>query len=406
MRAAPLVDLLIHDARVVTMDEAGVIENGWLGARRGRIVALGPGQPRVRRHAGTLARRARGRVVLPGFVDPHTHLLYDGSRYDEFVERRGGVPYTEILARGGGIHRTVAATREASDARLLTLLRERLISAGAQGTTTIEVKSGYGLEPDEELRHLRLLARARRDSAIEVVPTYLALHALPVGAERREFVRAAAATIARVARERLAERVDVFVERAAFTVFDAAVVLHAARRAKLAFTIHADQFSDGGGAAFAARTGAVSADHLAAASDRGLRAMARAGVIATLLPGSALVVGYMAPDAARLRAAGVRMALASDHNPGTAPLEGMPIVVALGVNLCAMTPEEALRGATLHAAEALGRAAVTGSLRVGKRADLVVLETDDERDLAYRVGAQLVREVYAAGRRLVLRRAT
>lgn len=400
MPAAPLVDLLVHDARLVTLEDAGVIQRGWLGARRGRIVALGEGEPRVRRHAGTVERRMRGQTVLPGFVDPHTHLIYDGRRYEEFVERRAGVAYTEILARGGGIHQTVVVTRNASDERLAGLVRTRLASAVAQGTTTIEVKSGYGLDPVEELRHLRILKAIRRESSIEIVPTYLALHALPVHVDRHEFVRAAAAMVARVARERLAERVDAFVERAAFTLFDARVLLRIARRADLGITLHADQFSDGGGAAFAASVKAASADHLTAASDRGLRALARAGVVATLLPGSALVVGYPAPEARRFRAAGVRMALATDHNPGTSPLEGMPAAIALGVNLCGLTPEEAIAAATRNAAIALGRGERIGSLRVGKRADLVVLDTDDERDLAYRVGARLVREVYASGRQV------
>lgn len=400
MPATPLADLLIHDARLVTLEDDAVRDGGWIAARRGRIVAMGEGEPRVRRHAGTVERRVRGRVVLPGFVDPHTHLLYEGRRYEEFLERRSGVAYTEILARGGGIHQTVVVTRNASDERLTDLLRDRLARAAEQGTTTIEVKSGYGLDPQEELRQLRLLAAVRRESAIEVVPTYLALHALPVHVDRHEFVRAAAATVTRVAKEGLAERVDAFVERAAFTLFDARVLMRIARRSKLAITLHADQFSDGGGAAFAASVKAASADHLAAASDRGLRALARAGVVATLLPGSALVVGYAAPEARRFRAAGVRMALATDHNPGTSPLEGMPAAIALGVNLCGMTPDEAIAAATRNAAIALGRGEVTGTLRVGKRADLVVLDTDDERDLAYRVGARLVREVYAAGKRV------
>lgn len=395
-------EFLIRGARLLTMPDTGglgIIERGWLLARDGRIVALGAGEPRVR---GTVAERdVRGRVVLPGFVDPHTHLVYAGRRWEEFAERRAGVPYVEILARGGGIHATVAATRAASDAALLRLLRARLRAAAAQGTTTVEVKSGYGLAPAEELRHLRVVAAARRASAIEVVPTYLAGHALPPGEGRAAFVRAAAALVPRVARERLAERVDVFVERAAFTLDDARVLARAAAASGLAFTLHADQFSDGGGAAFAALVRAASADHLTKASDAGLRALARAGVVAVLLPGSALFVGYAAPDARRFRAAGVRVALATDHNPGTSPLEGMPAAIALGVSLCGMTPEEALRAATRHAAAALGRERVTGSLAPGKRADLVILETDDERDLCYRLGARLVRSAYAAGRRVV-----
>ena len=401
MPERPLADLILRDARVVTQEpRSGVIERGWIAARAGRIVGLGTGEPRVRGSARAVERRVRGRVVIPGLVDPHTHLLYAGRRYEEFVERRAGTPYLEILKRGGGIHRTVAQTRAASDAALARLLRERIARAAAQGTTTLEIKSGYGLAVEEELRQLRIIDRVRAEAPIDIVTTYLALHALPVGADRAAFVAAAGRAVATVAREKLAERVDAFVDEAVFSVSDAGVVFRAARRAGLAVVLHADQFNDTGGAALAARSHALSADHLAAASDRGLAAMAGAGTVAVLLPGSALIVGYTPPDATRFRKAGVRMALATDQNPGTSPLEGMPTAIALGVNLCGMTPDEALTAATRNAAAALGRERVSGSLRIGKRADLVVLDTDDERDLAYRVGARLIREVYAAGRRV------
>ena len=401
MATPPLADLVIRDARVITEEDGGpILARGWVAARAGRIVGVGDGEPRVRLARGAIVRRARGRVVLPGFVDPHTHLVYAGRRYDEFAARRAGKSYPEILRAGGGIHRTVADTRTASDAQLTAALRERVRGAAMQGTTTLEVKSGYGLTPADELRLLRIIGRIRRDAPVEIVSTYLALHALPVGAERRSFVADAARTVAGVARARLAERVDAFVDDAAFAVADARVLFRAARRARLEVVLHADQFTDSGGAAFAARARALSADHLTHASDRGLRAMARAGTIAVLLPGSALLVGYAPPDARRFRDAGARMALATDNNPGTSPLEGMPAAIALGVNLCGMTPAEALTAATRNAAAALARGNITGSLRAGKRADLVVLESDDERDLAYRVGARLIREVYAAGRRV------
>ena len=398
--AGPLADLLLRDARLVTQERPGVIARGWIAARAGRIVALGEGEPRVRAARDLVERGLGGRVVLPGLVDAHTHMLYAGERYDEFLERRAGTPYLEILRRGGGIHRTVSETSAASDARLEALLRDRVARAAAQGTTTLEVKSGYGLLPKEELRHLRVIARVRRDVRIEIVPTYLALHALPRGADRAAFVAEAVRTVAAVARQKLAERVDAFVDEGVFSAADARALFAAARRAGLRAVLHADQFTDSGGAALAARAGALSADHLTAASDRGLSAIARAGTIAMLLPGSALVVGYAPPAAARFRSAGVRLALATDHNPGTSPLEGLPMAVALGVNVCGLTPAEALSAVTRNAAAALGREREIGSLRAGKRADLVVLDTDDERDLAYRVGARLIRAVYARGRRL------
>ena len=412
-------DLLIRGARLLTLaplrderprvgpaaGDVGAVADGWLAARDGIIVATGHGQSweRVELTPNAVHREVEGRVVMPGFVDPHTHLCYAGERWDEFSARRSGADYLAFLERGGGIHATVRATRAASDDELLALMRRRIAAAMAMGTTTIEVKSGYGLEPEEELRQLRLVARLRAESDISIAPTYLAAHALPARFEgdRRAFLKAAEAVLATVVREHLAEAVDAFVEKGVFETDDVRAFFHAARELGLAVTLHADQLNDVGGAAFAARVTARSADHVAHASIEGLRAMERAGIPAVLLPGSAFFVGYAAPDARRFIAHRVPVALATDHNPGTSPLEGMPTAIALGVVLCGLSPHEAIVAATVNAAHALGRGARTGALVEGRRADIVVLETDDERELAYRLGAQLVREVYASGKRVV-----
>src|SRR5207237_1108095 len=260
----------------------------------------------------------------PGFGDPHTRLCYAGERWEESATRRSGADYLAVLAAGGGIHATVRATRDATDDQLLTLLRRRIGDAVELGTTTIEVKSGYGLEPDEEIRQLRLLARAKADAPIDVAVTYLAAHALPAPYtdDRKRFIRDATKAVATVAEESLAEAVDAF------------------------------------------------------------------------------FVGYPPPDARRFIAARVPVALASDHNPGTSPLEGMPTAIALGVTLCGLTPHEAIVAATINAAHALGRGGRVGALVAGRRADILVLDTDDERELAYRMGAPLIAEVYASGRRV------
>jgi len=411
-------DLVLHGARLLTMaplrderprvgpaaGDVGAVMDGFVAAREGAIVATGRGNAHetVERVDGAVDVDVAGRVVMPGFVDPHTHLCYAGERWEEFATRRSGADYLAVLAAGGGIHATVRATREATDDQLLTLLMRRIGDAAELGTTTIEVKSGYGLEPDEELRQLRLLARAKADAPIDVAVTYLAAHALPAPYtdDRRRFIREVTKAVETVANESLAEAVDAFVEKGVFDVDDVRPLFAAAKKAGLAVTMHADQLNDVGASAFAARIRARSADHVAHASADGLRALAQADVPVVLLPGSAFFVGYAPPEARRFIAAHVPVALATDHNPGTSPLEGMPTAIALGVTLCGLTPHEAIVAATINAAHALGRGDRTGALVPGRRADIVVLESNDERELAYRMGAPLVAEVYAAGKRV------
>ena len=408
-------DLVIRRARLLTLaplkdekprvgaaaGDVGAIEGGWLASRDGVIVATGRGDAwrGLDRTPEVVELDAEGRVVMPGFVDAHTHLCYAGQRWDEFVTRRSGAEYLAVLERGGGIHATVRATRDTSDEDLLALLRRRLARAVALGTTTIEIKSGYGLEPAEELRQLRVIAGAAKEARIDVAVTYLALHALPAARadDRRGFVREAALAVRTVADEGLAEAVDAFVENGVFDVEDVRPLAKAASEAGLALTLHADQLNDVGATAFAARAHARSADHVANASAEGLRALARAAIPAVLLPGSAFFVGYAPPDARRFLASDVPIAIATDHNPGTSPLEGMPTAIALGVVLCGLTPHEAIVAATINGAHALGRGGRTGALVKGRRADVVVLDTDDERELAYRLGGPIVRDVYAAG---------
>ena len=417
MNEPPRADLLIRGARLLTLaplrteqprvgpaaGDVGAVDDGWLAARDGAIVATGRGDSwkQYDLTPGAVERQVAGRVVMPGFVDPHTHLCYAGERWDEFASRQSGAEYLAVLERGGGIHATVRATRDASDETLLALMRARLARAVGLGTTTCEIKSGYGLDPDEELRQLRLIARIRTESAIDIAVTYLAAHAQPHGTDRRAFLRAAEAMVTAVAAEHLAEAVDAFVEKGAFEPEEVRPLLKAGLQAGLAVTVHADQLHDVNGAAFAARLLARSADHLANVSADGMRVLARMGhTVAVLLPGSAFFVGYPPPDARRFIAARVPVAIATDHNPGTSPLEGMPTAIALAVTLSHLTPHEAIVAATINAAHALGRGSVTGALVAGRRADLVVLETDDELDLCYRLGAPLVREVYARGRQI------
>ena len=408
-------DLVIHRARLLTIaplrderprvgvqaGDVGAVDGGWVASRDGIIVGTGRDAAWEALELTSNARvvDAGGAVVMPGFVDPHTHLCYEGQRWDEFVTRRSGADYLAVLERGGGIHSTVRATREASDDAIVEHLLRRLAEVAMLGTTTIEVKSGYGLEPAEELRQLRLIARARATAPIDVAPTYLAMHALPKprAEDRKGFIAEVVAAVATVAREGLAEAVDAFVEKGVFDTSEVRPVAKAARDAGLALTLHADQLNDVGATEFAARMKARSADHVANASADGLRALARNAIPAVLLPGSAFFVGYAPPDARRFLSADVPIALASDHNPGTSPLVGMPAAIALGVTLCGLSPHQAIVSATINAAHALGRGERTGALVKGRRADLILLRTDDERELAYALGAPLVSAVYAGG---------
>ena len=380
------------------------MEDGWVAARDGVIVATGHdgGWEQLALVGASHVVDADGAVAMPGFVDPHTHLCYAGQRWDEFVTRKSGADYLAVLERGGGIHATVRATRDASDDELLALLSSRIDEIARLGTTTVEVKSGYGLEPDAELRLLRVIARAKAAAAIDLAPTYLALHAMPAqrADERMAFLKEVVAAVATVASEGLAEAVDAFVEKGVFETQEVRPLASAARDAGLAITLHADQLNDVGAAEFAARMKARSADHVANASSEGLRALARHSIPAVLLPGSAFFVGYPPPDARRFIAADVPVALATDHNPGTSPLVGMPTAIALAVTLCGLTPHQAIVAATINAAHALGRGERTGALVKGRRADIVILGTDDERELAYSLGAPLVARVYAGGQRV------
>jgi len=410
---------VIHGARLLTLaplkeerprvgvaaGDVGAVEGGWVASRDGLIVGTGRD---AAWEALSLTSNARvidagGAVVMPGFVDPHTHLCYEGERWDEFVTRRSGADYLAVLERGGGIHSTVRATREASDDVIVEHLRRRITEVTLLGTTTIEVKSGYGLEPEEELRQLRLIARAKTEARVDVAPTYLAMHALPRqrADDRRAFILAVVHAVATIAAEGLAEAVDAFVEKGVFDTSEVRPVAKAAREAGLALTLHADQLNDVGATEFAARMKARSADHVANASADGLRALARSGIPAVLLPGSAFFVGYAPPDARRFVAADVPVAIATDHNPGTSPLVGMPAAIALAVTLCGLTPHQAIVAATINAAHALGRGGRTGALVRGRRADILVLRTDDERELAYALGAPLVASVYAGGAAIV-----
>jgi imidazolonepropionase len=385
-------DLLLRNVTIATMREAagyGLVEQGAIGIRDGRIAWLGRDADLPRDATAMRTLALDGHLATPGLVDCHTHLVYGGSRANEFERRLEGATYADIARQGGGIRATVRATRAAGEDALLAAALPRAEALRAEGVTTVEIKSGYGLATEAELEQLRVARRLGEAARLDVRTTLLAAHAVPP-----EFASADAYvdyvctdTIPAAARAGLADAVDAFCETIAFSAAQTARVFDAARAHGLPVKLHADQLSDGGGAALAARFAALSADHLEHASDTGIAAMRASGTVAVLLPGAwyALRETHVPPLAA-LRAAGVPVALATDCNPGTSPTTSPTLVMNLACTLFRMTPAEALAGFTRHAAQALGLTD-RGRLDAGLRADIALWPFADPAELAYRMGS-------------------
>lgn len=375
-------------ANLCTMrDGLGVVEDGAVAAKDGRIAWVGS-------RAGLPASDARvtdlgGAWVLPGLVDCHTHLVFAGNRAGEFERRLAGTTYEEIAREGGGIVSTVRATRGASEEELVEDALVRLDGLRREGVTTVEIKSGYGLSLESELRMLRAARAVGRRRDASVLTSLLALHAVSPEFRGRQadYARHVAAEIVpAAAREGLADAVDAFCDTIGFTAEETRWVFDAARAVGLPVKLHADQLSDTGGAAMAAEYGALSADHLEHASAEGLRAMARAGTVAVLLPGATYFIREARmPDVAAMRAAGVRMAVSTDMNPGSSPTRSLLLMLNMACTLYRLTVEEALLGVTRHAALALGLHD-RGALEVGMRCDLSLYRIGRPAELCYWMG--------------------
>lgn len=373
--------------------------------RDGRVAFVGSSAERRRDH-GDLddveRLDAAGGTLVPGWIDPHTHLPWAGSREHEFAARLKGTSYQQIAAEGGGILATVGHTRGASADDLVGAMRPRLKQMLRWGTTTAEAKSGYGLNLDDEIKQLQAIARAAEDQPVDLVPTLMAAHEVPPEFDGRadDYVDLVVEEIIpRVATEGSARFCDVFCEQGVFTAEQSLRVLEAGQRQGMTPRLHADEFVDSGGARVAAEVGAASADHLIAVSDEGIERLAEAGVTAVLLPGTSFfLMGHNYAPARRLIEAGVPVALATDCNPGSSNTESIPGVITLAVLEMGLTTEEALTAATLNAACSLGLGSEIGSVEVGKRADLLILEAPNLFHLAYHFGINPVGTVIKSGR--------
>ena len=386
------------------LEDLGIVADAALLVEEGMIKAVGEADAVRRAADGTGDLEvvdAGGACVIPGFVDCHTHTVFARYRLDEYEWRVSGTPYAEIAARGGGIARSVEHVRETEADSLFAISRRRLAGCLAYGTTTIEIKSGYGLDLENELKQLRVIRRLAEDTEMMVVPTFLGAHALPESYrdKREAFIELVTEEmIPAVVSEGLAEYNDVFSETGVFTTDEAERILRTGQRAGLKARIHADELNDTGSAELAARIGAVSADHLTKISSGAIALMAQAGTFGVLLPGTSFGLPslHFAP-ARQMIEGGMRIAMATDFNPGSSTSESMPMMISIACSHLRLSPAEAISAATYNPAFVVGRERETGSLEAGKRGDFIVLEGDDYREIPNRFGVNPVQKVFVKG---------
>ncbi|MED3759669.1 imidazolonepropionase [Peribacillus frigoritolerans] len=390
------------------MSELGLIEDGSIWMESGLIQAVGTTKELEKLYADRMHEAevfdATGHLVTPGLVDPHTHVVYGGSREREFEMRLEGATYMDIMNAGGGIHATTRMTREASEEELMEQTTRRLDSFLAHGVTTVEGKSGYGMNLETELKQLRVMKKLQEEHPIDLVPTFMGAHAVPKDYKGREdeFVdHLINDMLPIVSEEKLAEFNDVFCEKGVFTPEQSERILKAGKKYGLIPKIHADEIEPYGGAELAAKIGAISAEHLLKASEEGIQAMAKSGTIACLLPATALYLREDAAPGRRMVDEGVAVAISTDCNPGSSPTTSMPLVMNLACISMRLTPAEALTAATYNAACAINRQERVGSLEVGKQADVVLWNVENYQELQYLFGVNHVKSVWKNGVQVV-----
>jgi imidazolonepropionase len=386
------------------MADAGVRADVAVAVVGERIAAVGDARALAKAHPRATEIDCSGCVLTPGLVDSHTHAVFGRPRYDEHELRAAGLSYMEIARRGGGIHASVRDLRARAEDELYDLSALRVRRLAAFGTTTVEIKSGYGLSSDDELKSLRVVGRLAADLPLRIVPTWLGAHEIPLDYRERETGRSeflellTGDMLRKVSDSGLARFADIFCEPGVFTLAESRAVLRAAKSAGLGVKLHADELEYSGGAELAAELGAVSADHLGAISEAGIEALAKAGTVATLLPGTMLFLGRSKQAPARaLIDAGAAVALATDFNPGSSPTVNFPLVLMLGISQLRMSAAEVLIAATVNGAAALGLAAETGQLAEGFEADLALFEGEDFRELPYWYGDRRCRGSWSRG---------
>jgi imidazolonepropionase len=385
------------------MSQLAIIRDGGMLIREGEIDIVGSSNEIEKIAGDAEIVDAGGRVVLPGFVDAHTHLVFAGNRLDDFERRARGESYDQIAKAGGGIWSTVEKTRAASEVELFDGAKNRVEWFLKGGTTTVEAKSGYGLSVEDELKILRVMQRLNEETPLEIVPTFLGAHAVPREMDADEYIKLVIdEMLPSVAREKLAEFCDVFCERGYFDVEQSRTILGAAKKLGLKLRGHVDQLSNSGGAILMAELGATTADHLEKTDEEGIAAMKSAGVHPILLPGSVYALGLSDyPRAREMIEAGLAVVIATDFNPGSSPTASMPMILSLACTQMKMSPAEAIMAATINAAYSLNRGNRIGSLERGKIANFSVFNCEDYRELAYWFGIPQTHSVHVRGERVV-----
>ncbi len=380
--------------------DLGIINNGLIYINNGKIYSVKPDSKFRIPNSKTID--AKGCISMPGFIDCHTHLVFAGSRENEFAMRLEGKTYKDILKAGGGILQTVRATRKASENELFKLAQQRIEELIKWGTTTVEIKSGYGLDTKTELKILRVIKKIQQANKdrITIVSTFLGAHAIPAGVNKSDYINTIInKMLPIVAKENLAQFCDVFCENFVFNAKESKKILEAAKSYGLMPKIHADEIESSGGAEIAGAVKAISAEHLLYPSDNGLKAMKKNNVTAVLLPGTTLFLkSKQIPPIDKMRKLGLTIALGSDYNPGTCMIYQMPIIIALGCLLYNLTLTEAIRGVTINSAKSLGLENKIGSIEVGKDADLIILDTPDYKNIPYQFGKNLIKTVIKKGK--------
>ena len=386
------------------MSELAVIRDGGMLIREGKIDIVSSSEEVTKNAGDAEVIDAGGRLVLPGFVDAHTHLVFAGNRLNDFERRARGETYAQIAKAGGGIWSTVEKTRAANGEELFTQAQNHAKWFLRCGTTTVEAKSGYGLRVEDELKILRVMQRLNEEMPLEIVPTFLGAHAVPRELNTDKYIDLVIdEMLPRVADEKLAEFCDVFCERGYFDVEQSRRILTAARKLGLRLRMHADQLSDSGGAQLARELKATTADHLEKTDEQGIAAMKSAGVQPVLLPGSVYALGSTAyPRAREMIDAGLAVVLATDFNPGSSPTPSMPMILSLACTQMKMSPAGAITASTINAAYSLNRGGKIGSLERGKLANFSIFDCEDYRELAYWFGIPQTHSVYVKGERVSL----